>query len=51
VLVAVLGGHVAGMVSLAEREHFTGVTDAYVGELVIDRRMEGRWNWRPRTVR
>lgn len=37
VLVAVLGGHVAGMVSLAEREHFTGDPDAYVGELVIDR--------------
>ena len=41
-LVTERGGHVAAMVSLAEREHFTGDPDAYVGELVIDRRMEGR---------
>jgi hypothetical protein len=36
VLVALLDGQVAGMVSLAERKHFTGDLDAYVGELVID---------------
>ncbi len=42
VLVALLGGQVAGMVSLAEREHFTGELDAYVGELVVDRAIEGR---------
>ena len=42
VLVALLDGQVAGMVSLAEREHFTGEVDAYVGELVVDRAMEGR---------
>jgi GNAT superfamily N-acetyltransferase len=42
VLVALLDGQVAGMVTLAEREHFTGELDAYVGELVVDRAMEGR---------
>jgi ribosomal protein S18 acetylase RimI-like enzyme len=42
VLVAVLDGQIAGMASLAEREHFTGEVDAYVGELVVDRAMEGR---------
>jgi len=42
VLVALLDGQVAGMVSLAEREHFTGQVDAYVGELVVNRAMEGR---------
>jgi ribosomal protein S18 acetylase RimI-like enzyme len=42
VLVALLGGQVAGMVSLAEREHFTGEVDAYVSELAVDRAMEGR---------
>jgi ribosomal protein S18 acetylase RimI-like enzyme len=42
VLVARLGGRVAGLVSLAEREHFTGDLDAYVGELVTDRAAEGR---------
>jgi GNAT superfamily N-acetyltransferase len=30
------------MVSVAEREHFTGELDAYVGELVVDGAMEGR---------
>jgi ribosomal protein S18 acetylase RimI-like enzyme len=42
VLVAVLDGRVVGMVSLAERRHFTGDTDAYVGELVVDTTVEGR---------
>jgi ribosomal protein S18 acetylase RimI-like enzyme len=42
VLVALIDGQVAGMVSLAEREHFTGELDAYVGELVVDRAVEGR---------
>jgi ribosomal protein S18 acetylase RimI-like enzyme len=42
VMVALLDGRVAGMVSLAEREHFTGDLDAYVGELVTDRAVEGR---------
>ena len=28
--------------SLAERRHFTGQTDAYIGELVVDARLEGR---------
>ena len=40
-LVALKGEQVAGMVSLAEREHFTGSLDAYVGELVIHSAMEG----------
>jgi ribosomal protein S18 acetylase RimI-like enzyme len=42
VFVALLGGRVAGMVSVAAREHFTGDLDAYVGELVTDEAMEGR---------
>jgi ribosomal protein S18 acetylase RimI-like enzyme len=42
VLVALLGGTVAGMVSLAEHEHFTGDHDAYIGELIVDAAMEGR---------
>ena len=42
VLVALLGGHVAGMVSLVEREHFTGELDAYIGELVVGQPQEGR---------
>ena len=42
VLVALLGGRVAGLVSLAERRHFTGDLDAYIGELVTDRAVEGR---------
>jgi GNAT superfamily N-acetyltransferase len=42
VLVALLDGRVAGLVSLAERRHFTGEMDAYVGELVTDEALEGR---------
>jgi ribosomal protein S18 acetylase RimI-like enzyme len=41
-LVAVLDGRVAGLVSLAEREHFTGEMDAYIGELVTSGEAEGR---------
>jgi ribosomal protein S18 acetylase RimI-like enzyme len=42
VLVALLDGQVAGMVSLAERAHFTGELDAYIGELVVAGAQEGR---------
>jgi ribosomal protein S18 acetylase RimI-like enzyme len=42
VMVALLDGRIAGMVSLAEREHFTGDKDAYVGELVTGSSFEGR---------
>lgn len=42
VLVARCDGQVAGLVSLAEREHFTGELDAYVGELAVASAMEGR---------
>jgi GNAT superfamily N-acetyltransferase len=42
VLVTLLGGHVVGLVSLAEREHFTGELDAYVSELAVDAAIEGR---------
>jgi ribosomal protein S18 acetylase RimI-like enzyme len=42
VLVALLGEQVAGLVSLAEREHFTGELDAYIGELAVDAALEGR---------
>src|ERR1700735_1753072 len=38
-LVALLDGRIAGLVSLVERRHFTGEVDAYVGELITD---EGR---------
>jgi len=30
------------MVSLAERRHFTGDLDAYIGEVVVDGTVEGR---------
>jgi ribosomal protein S18 acetylase RimI-like enzyme len=41
VLVALVHGQIAGLVSLAERQHFTGDTDAYVGELAVGARIEG----------
>jgi len=41
-LVALFDGRVAGLVSVAERRHFTGDMDAYVGELVTDEALEGR---------
>lgn len=34
VFIAEVDGQVVGFVSVAERTHFTGVTDGYVGELV-----------------
>jgi ribosomal protein S18 acetylase RimI-like enzyme len=40
--VALLDDRVAGLVSMAERPHFTGEVDAYVGELVTDEAFEGR---------
>lgn len=42
VLIALLDGRVAGLVSLVERRHFTGEMDAYIGELVTDEALEGR---------
>ncbi|HUA29556.1 MAG TPA: GNAT family N-acetyltransferase [Streptosporangiaceae bacterium] len=42
VLVALLDGRVAGLVSLAEWRHFTGEVEAYVGELITDEALEGR---------
>ncbi|WP_170153813.1 GNAT family N-acetyltransferase [Actinoplanes italicus] len=35
VFVASAGGEVVGLVTVAERTHFTGEVDAYVGELVV----------------
>ncbi|MEU8251412.1 GNAT family N-acetyltransferase [Nonomuraea sp. NPDC048916] len=35
VLVGVRGGRVAGFVTVTTRRHFTGQTDAYIGELVV----------------
>jgi ribosomal protein S18 acetylase RimI-like enzyme len=42
VFVAVLGVQVVGFVTVAERAHFTGDLDGYVGELVTAGGMEGR---------
>ncbi|MEV6489774.1 GNAT family N-acetyltransferase [Actinoplanes sp. NPDC051633] len=46
VFVAEVGGDVVGLVTVAERMHFTGEIDAYVGELVVkcthERRGVGR---------
>jgi ribosomal protein S18 acetylase RimI-like enzyme len=42
VLVTLLDDHVVGLVSLAEREHFTGELDAYISELAVDAAIEGR---------
>ena len=42
VFVAQCGGLIAGLVSVAERTHFTGDTDAYIGELAVAAPMEGR---------
>jgi ribosomal protein S18 acetylase RimI-like enzyme len=41
-LVAVLDGCVAGLISLVESRHFTGEVDAYVGELITAEAFEGR---------
>jgi ribosomal protein S18 acetylase RimI-like enzyme len=42
VYVAVAGGRVGGVVTVAERAHFTGQVDAYVGELVVASWLERR---------
>ena len=42
VLVAEEDGEVAGFVTTSTRRHFAGDLDAYVGELVVARRAEGR---------
>jgi ribosomal protein S18 acetylase RimI-like enzyme len=42
VYVAIASGHVVGVVSIREQTHFTGQTDAYVGELAVASGMEGR---------
>jgi ribosomal protein S18 acetylase RimI-like enzyme len=42
VYVAVAGGQVVGVVSIREQSHFTGQTDAYVGELAVAPGMERR---------
>ena len=42
VYVAVADGQVVGVVTVRERTHFTGQTDAYVGELVVASGMERR---------
>jgi GNAT superfamily N-acetyltransferase len=42
VFVAVVDDQLAGFVSVAERPHFTGTVDAYVGELVAASGAEGR---------
>ncbi|MEV4351321.1 GNAT family N-acetyltransferase [Actinoplanes sp. NPDC049596] len=42
VLVAERDGRVDGLVTLGLRRHFTGDTDAYVGELVVDAAAERR---------
>jgi GNAT superfamily N-acetyltransferase len=42
VFVAHVGGDVVGLVTVAERLHFTGEIDAYVGELVVKATHERR---------
>jgi ribosomal protein S18 acetylase RimI-like enzyme len=42
VYVAVASGQVVGVVAVRERTHFTGQTDAYVGELAVASGMERR---------
>ena len=42
VYVAVAGNKVVGVVGIREQTHFTGQTDAYVGELVVASGMERR---------
>jgi len=42
VFVAEEDGDVVGFVTASTRRHFAGDLDAYVGELVVDRRAEGR---------
>lgn len=40
--VAVSGGQVVGLVSVAEQAHYSGPLDAYVGELAVSPSWEGR---------
>ena len=40
--VAAEAGRIAGFVTVTERKHFTGVPEAYVGELVVAEDAEGR---------
>ena len=42
IYVAIASGQVVGAVSVRERSHFTGQTDAYVGELAVAPGMERR---------
>jgi len=42
VYVAIAGGQVVGVVSIREQTHFTGQTDAYIGELAVASGMERR---------
>jgi len=42
VYVAIAGDRVVGVVSIREQPHFTGQTDAYVGELAVASGMERR---------
>jgi ribosomal protein S18 acetylase RimI-like enzyme len=42
VYVAIAGDRVVGVVSIREQTHFTGQTDAYVGELAVASGMERR---------
>ena len=42
VYVAIAMGRVVGVVGVREQTHFTGQTDAYVGELAVASRMERR---------
>jgi ribosomal protein S18 acetylase RimI-like enzyme len=40
--VCVAGNDVVGYVSVSSTEHFAGERDAYIGELIVDERFEGR---------
>jgi ribosomal protein S18 acetylase RimI-like enzyme len=40
--VARLGGEIVGMVAVTEQRHWSGVLDAYVGELATAAHLEGR---------
>ena len=42
VFVAIVAERLVGLVTVGERQHFTGETDAYVGELVVAEGMERR---------
>jgi ribosomal protein S18 acetylase RimI-like enzyme len=42
IYVAIVSGQVVGVVSIREQAHFTGQTDAYVGELAVASGMERR---------